>query len=777
MKRAIFCTSILLSLTACGGGDSSPQTSSAQESLPIVQITNVSVKANFIKGPVNGGTCELFAIDNGQKSTIIAQAITDQTGLADFGANIPAQGNALIECIGGNYIDEFTEQRAAQPAPLMRTVVNIEGNNGDVFHFAVTPLTEISTLMALSNSQGLDSAINDNYNSAVALAFGIDEGANISTLLPVDLLNTIVTQDSLQAQYGYALALYSYLTENIQNTQWTQTLADDLRQQLAVNESLFSQTNREHFGAATQHYLGFGSLINSALQDVNIRHSVEAKAAFILPVDDTPIKTLSLIKPIETVRAELVAYITSQNLTPLADAPAVSDAMFNLGQSLAFDKLLSGNRDTSCMTCHHPNLASGDQRSLSLGTGASGLGQQRTGGEVIARHAQPLFNLDLFKTLFWDGRIALNNDNSLSTPADATGDLTAAMEAVFFASRQTQGFQGYGLVAAQAMFPVTDAHEMRGAPSATNELAQFTNNDFTEIWSALMTRLGEIPAYIALFEAAYPNIDFKDMTFAHAANAIAAFEISAFNFRNNPWQAVINDVTSDGVLDNPQQLDENTTRGAHFFFETGCVNCHKGAVMSDFDFHNLAFAQYGPGKGNGLSGFEDFGRENITNRPQDRSKFRTAPLFNIDLTAPYAHLGQFNNLWSHIQTYAIPERFWINLYTGYDRVIGGFVHTPLFNDEISEAEQTRFKLFDVPSFDDTNYGFIRTLEYIETKLAQAEADPGRVTIEEGKRLGDGEQRLQRQILVPFMEAQTDPRARNLSHIIPTAVASGLTVER
>ncbi|NJN53815.1 MAG: hypothetical protein HC804_03085 [Anaerolineae bacterium] len=34
-----------------------------------------------------------------------------------------------------------------------------------------------------------------------------------------------------------------------------------------------------------------------------------------------------------------------------------------------FDKELSGNRDTSCATCHHPQLATGDQLLLSVGTG------------------------------------------------------------------------------------------------------------------------------------------------------------------------------------------------------------------------------------------------------------------------------------------------------------------------------------------------------------------------------------------------------------------------
>src|SRR5699024_12189027 len=38
-----------------------------------------------------------------------------------------------------------------------------------------------------------------------------------------------------------------------------------------------------------------------------------------------------------------------------------------LGRMLFFDKLLSGNKDISCATCHHPTLNTGDALSLSIG--------------------------------------------------------------------------------------------------------------------------------------------------------------------------------------------------------------------------------------------------------------------------------------------------------------------------------------------------------------------------------------------------------------------------
>ncbi|RLV60002.1 hypothetical protein D5018_09360 [Parashewanella curva] len=766
---------LFFTLSACGGSSSDSANDNNPSEPPIQNQPKYQVSATFVKGPVSGGRCTLASISSGELREPVATAETDDVGFVDFGNNIQLQGDVLITCSGGRYVDEFTERQTNQDTSPMRMMANLSGDDGSEFAFTVSPLTEIAVQLAVEQGGGLNSVINGQYYQKVTMAFGLNSEINIATLKPLDLITKVAGESSPEAEYGFTLALIAYLHNHHNEGELYQRLAKDLATQLSSDSSVFSENVRQQIGEGADYFTAFGSIINSALQGTNVRRMIIDNAQLILPEAD-PIKTTSIIKEIEVIRQELVNHIRSHNLQPLADAPLVTDSMFELGQALAFDKILSGNKDTSCMSCHHPLLASGDARALSLGAGGQGLGQNRTGGEVIARHAQPLFNLDLFKNMFWDGRVQMDDQNKLSTPADATGDLTPEMEAVFFANQAEEGFQGYGVVAAQAMFPVADTHEMRGEAKDGNELAGFDAEDFTEIWQGLMTRLGNIPQYVEMFETAYPGVEFKDMTFAHAANAIAAFEIRGFDFRRNPWQAVIADVADNGELNNPDRLDEDTTRGAHFFFETGCVNCHKGAVMSDFDFHSLSVAQFGPGKGDGNSGFEDFGRERITGNSNDRAKFRTAPLFNVALTAPYAHLGQFSELWSHTQTYAIPERFWINLYTGYDRILAGFVHQPTFEDEVSESEKQLLKTFPVPSFDGKAYGFIRTDEYNQTKVEQVVADSGRLTLEEGKRMGDGELGLHRQILVPFMNAQTDPRARDLSHLIPDSVPSGLAVE-
>jgi cytochrome c peroxidase len=762
-------------LAACSSDDSEKEPE-VTDPLPS-PIYDYNVNAVFFKGLVSGADCYLYSLDNnGIQSNLIKNSTTNEEGLVSF-KEINYKGTALIECSKGIYVDEATERMVENKIEKIRTVVLIDGAEKEI-NTVLSPLTEMAIQVSEFNTTDLNSVLTT-YNDSVSTAFGLDN-LDISKVVPLDLLNNVVSEDSQEASYAFTIALIAGITLNKNEVRSLEdiisALSIDLNRELDKTKSTFSEIKRSELGESAAFYLEFGSLVNSSLQDTDIRQSIIEKANLTLPVS-TEVLTDSLRYPIEQIRTELVEYIINKDLRKVPSAPFVSDEMYKLGQSLAFDKILSGNKDTSCLSCHHPLLGTGDNRSLPLGTGGKNLGQDRVGGSIVPRHAPTLFNLDLFKNMFWDGRVQFNEEQKLSTPADSSGDLTDEMEKVFFAKMEVEGFQGYGLVSAQAMFPVTSTEEMRGEHLEGNELAQYSGEDFKEIWEALMVRLGDIPEYITLFESAYPNVKFETMTFAHAANAIAAFEIKAFDFRETPWQAVINDVESDGIWDNQNQLNEETTRGAHFFFETGCSNCHSGAVMSDFDFHNITTAQFGTGKGDGNSGFEDFGRERVTGNIEDRTKFRTAPLFNVSLTAPYSHLGQFNNLWSHIQTYAVPERFWLNIYTGYDRVREGFVHKPTFEEEISESEKILLKEIPLPSFDNEKHGFIKTIEYIENKLLRVENDKGRLTLDEGKKLGAGELNAQRQVLVPFMNAQTDPRARRLEGVIPDSVPSGLSVEK
>ena len=176
------------------------------------------------------------------------------------------------------------------------------------------------------------------------------------------------------------------------------------------------------------------------------------------------------------------------------------------------------------------------------------------------------------------------------------------------------------------------------------ELAAIPDDDFTAIWAALMKRLGAIPEYRAMFQAAYPDTPFEAMTFAHASNAIGAFLVDQLTFTNAPWDRFL--AGDDGAL-TPKQLE-----GVKTFLALRCVQCHNGPTFSDQEFHNVAVAQIGPGQGNGPSGLDDFGRANITGDDADRYRFRTTPLRNVELTASYGHAGSILDLREFIEHYS-----------------------------------------------------------------------------------------------------------------------------
>jgi cytochrome c peroxidase len=92
-----------------------------------------------------------------------------------------------------------------------------------------------------------------------------------------------------------------------------------------------------------------------------------------------------------------------------------SEEKVALGRMLFFDKILSGNKNIACATCHHPNHGSSDGLALSLGEGPLGLGPERRPGATLAegihgrvpRNSPALFNLGAreFTRMFHDGRV------------------------------------------------------------------------------------------------------------------------------------------------------------------------------------------------------------------------------------------------------------------------------------------------------------------------------------------------------------------------------------
>jgi len=86
----------------------------------------------------------------------------------------------------------------------------------------------------------------------------------------------------------------------------------------------------------------------------------------------------------------------------------MSDAKTALGRRLFFDKQLSNDRTVSCGTCHEPDRAFADQRTLAVGV------FERVG----RRHSPALINRGYGRSQFWDGRSASLEDQVLKPIAD-----------------------------------------------------------------------------------------------------------------------------------------------------------------------------------------------------------------------------------------------------------------------------------------------------------------------------------------------------------------------
>ncbi len=306
--------------------------------------------------------------------------------------------------------------------------------------------------------------------------------------------------------------------------------------------------------------------------------------------------------------------------------PSTDPAKVALGKSLFFDKLLSGNRNISCSTCHTPTAFTGDGLPLAKGQGGEGLGLSRSalvgddGSPVlIPRNSPEIFNRGNFTTMFWDARVADNGDGTFTSPA---GD------------RLPEGLDG--ALAVQAMFPVTSGDEMRGT-AGDNELANIAVDDLVSVWAGLMARLLANDEYVSLFAAAYPDVLADDLNFGHAANAIAAFEIEHWTLDDSPFDNYLNGDTS--------AMSDSAKRGAILFYgSANCSSCHSGSLLTDELFHNRVVPQLGPGKGNDDDGLGDYGRANVTSDDGDRYKFRTPPLRNVAATGPWMHDGAFTTL-------------------------------------------------------------------------------------------------------------------------------------
>lgn len=448
--------------------------------------------------------------------------------------------------------------------------------------------------------------------------------------------------------------------------------------------------------------------------------------------------------------AELKSLLEANEVTLLDPKPEYSKEKLELGQALFFDPLIGGNRDVSCATCHHPLTATADGRSRSVGTQAyvdkgrrmpeglrlvdvegrdpvlMGFNLSSAAHPFTPRNAPDLFNRGdaEWQTMFWDSRTYQRKDGKF----------------VVNQARLTKT-EGYfqivmpdiieNVLAAQAMMPVLSNAEMRGtkgekdSSGAHNEVGEVLGQNEEEIWAALVQRLMKIEDYRVMFKAAFPDLDQDKIHFAHAANAIAAFEIDAFSFYDSPFDRFL--------AGEEEALNESQLRGALLFYgKASCVSCHTGKLQTDQKHHNMGVIPIGPGPNPnedydiGVTLRSDYGLE-------DRFKFRTPPLRNVELTGPYMHNGAYTTLEAAVRHQLSP------------------------GSELEAYDPGQLE----PEFRGAVHDSKEVIKLLKKTMAPEHKLPAFYKDEEVRDL------------VEFLKSLTSPSARDLESTIPKSVPSGL----
>lgn len=334
----------------------------------------------------------------------------------------------------------------------------------------------------------------------------------------------------------------------------------------------------------------------------------------------------------QSIDDRLQAIIFQKNLTGIPKSklkiPSIYSPKAQLGKLLFFTKILGGDKTTACASCHHPLLGGGDSLSLPIGTGAKKpkvLGQNRTLQSKhelgVPRNAPTTFNIAFWKkALFHDMRIKRISKTGIHTP-----DVPFPQE---------DPLSGDNLVQAQARFPIISAPEMRG---------KFMQDSFNQTTRrALANRLKKnwLPAFQRGFSSPEGTLE-ELITEQNFSEAISAYERSQV-FINTPWKAYLEG--------NKQAISETAKKGALLFFTTqkengaACDTCHNGDFFTNEAAYNTAMPQIGPGKNIDATKTTDYGYFLVSQDINDKFKFRTPSLLNVEVTGPWGHDGAYTTL-------------------------------------------------------------------------------------------------------------------------------------
>ncbi|PUA27224.1 MAG: di-heme enzyme [Cellvibrio sp. 79] len=277
-----------------------------------------------------------------------------------------------------------------------------------------------------------------------------------------------------------------------------------------------------------------------------------------------------------------------------ADNP-MTEAKFQLGRHLFYDKRLSGGGTISCASCHEQNKAFADNQIRPLG-GA---------GDLHPRNSQSLANSAWFASVTW-------GNPSLTT------------------------------IEQQTMLPLFGVDPIEHGINETNH-------------PAILQSILQDARYKPLFAQAYPNL--QQIDWKQLVDSLATFVRGIISFRSAYDRYIAGDKSAlsesakRGMqLFNSERLECFHCHDGHLF--TDSVR-DRSMLVFETPFHNTGLYNI-----DGVGGYPapNTGAHEVTGRAVEMGAFRAASLRNVAVTAPYMHDGSIATLADVVRTYAAGGR-------------------------------------------------------------------------------------------------------------------------
>jgi cytochrome c peroxidase len=274
----------------------------------------------------------------------------------------------------------------------------------------------------------------------------------------------------------------------------------------------------------------------------------------------------------------------------------ISEAKFQLGRHLFYDKRLSGNGTQACASCHEQALGFSDGKALPTGST----------GEVLARNAQGLMNSAYNATQTWANHSLVNLEQQALIP-------------LFGESPVEHG--------------ITDANK--------DEVLQRVRDEST---------------YQNLFAKAYPELG-DPIDFANIRNAITSFVRGMVSFDSPFDRFEQGDSNALSASENRGRRlffgEELECFHCHGGYHLSDSTLDSSMSFVERPFHNTGLFNIA---GTGDYPPDNTGLFELTGDPSDMGKFRAPSLRNIELTAPYMHDGSVASLEEVLDIYAAGGR-------------------------------------------------------------------------------------------------------------------------